>query len=726
MLQKIIARLRQEMTPLVRAELRASLEDSVRQELRREMLAAGTDNTTEASPARSLEKGLSALLDQSMQQNLAVQKAITTVRECSAAHISILRHGLEQLGNKINDTQNATLSHQRSTAQSIEDLPEALTDQSFQQATSLQNAIAVVRECSEAHISILRHGLEQLGNKITSAQTSAHHAESPQRNSIGPSLEDRLVNLTYQSQEQADSLQNAIAVVRECSAAQISAFRHELQQIAAQFTTAAKNPPEPPPIASSAFPGLAENVASELSAKMEQAMNLRVAEHLDSLREEHEQRILKEMEPPLRAKILEEVETEKQRLIEAATNQSLLEYLKARQWDGLGVFIDSLPPRLRIEAKSVLRETLKPEFTALLLEELRNEILADEDHPIRIRAEQDLRGEAKAQVMRELGPEIREQLLQELRKEVQSDENHPIRRQAELDLSSDKYFHEQLAASLAEKLHAQARDNVEHPINQMVATQLRSDPKFREIVASRLKSELALTVRKELRESLAPEVREALETQMLTPVLLNLNGEIEGSVAGILRRNMSACVDDLRETILDEIWQLVTTAMLESLGAAMLPFNSEGHPLSELALQAAIEVYKPRGDEARERLSSAVTAAVNMVHPGLFDKGEDPWIRFARIAQEVIDDRLIPSSFHQSRNLGIPDGFFRAVKTHRCHATKELIQPGDFYVVVRGRRIGLPLTGRIAEKLVEDTAANELLKDDTAIPPPWDGFPFKS
>lgn len=653
MLQKIIARLRQEMTPLVRAELRVSLEDSVRQELRREMLAAGTDDTTEASPARSLEKSLSALLDQSMHQNLSVQKAITTVRECS-----------------------------------------------------------------DAHISILRYGLEQLENKITSAQTSAQHAESPQCNSTGPSLEDRLVNLTYQSLEQADSLQNAIAVVRECSDAQISAFRHELQQIAAQITTAAKDHPEPPPIASSAFPGLAENVASELSARMEQAMNLRVAEHLDSLREEHEQRILKEMEPPLRAKILEEVETEKQRLIEAATNQSLLEYLQARQWDGLGVFIDSLPPRLRIEAKSVLRETLKPEFTALLLEELRNEILADEDHPIRLRADQDLRDEAKAQFIRELGPEFRDQLLQELREEVQSDENHPIRRQAELDLSADKYFQEQLAASLAEKLPAQARDNVEHPINQMAATQLRSDPKFRETVASRLKSELTLTVRKELRESLAPEVREALEQQLRIPVLLSMNGQIEGTVAGVLRSNLSAAVKQVRESILDETWQLTTTAILESLAAVLMPLNPDEGPLQELADDDVVDGY-----EDSEELASAVTDAVSVVHPELFEDSDDPWARFARIAQAFIDDRLIPSPLPHSRKLSIPDGFFRALKGYKCDATNELIQPGDFYVAVRGLRIALPLTEEVAEELVERTAAHQLPADDTAIPPPWNGLP---
>ena len=507
MLKKIIDSLREELAPLVRAELRASLESPVRQELRQELLAAGLHATAETATDSSLEHRLAILSEQSSKQVSEV------VRECSARQLASLTLGLEQITKEIGE------------------------------------------------------GLK-----------------------------------TFSKQETE------------------------------------------PPSAPSLEPYLLANPGDALSAKMEQSMDLRLAKLRVSLREELEPRIRQELEPQLRAELQEEVEAEKRRLIEAATNQRLVEYLLEKNWEGMGALIEGLPPRIRLEAKSVLREILKPEVRELMLEELRGEVRADASHPIR----------------------------------------------------------------------------------RKIEDELRRDAKLREVVAASLKSELVIPIRKELQESLEPEVREVLENQMLMPVLLGADGNLEGTVAGVLRKNLAVCVNDMRETILDEIWELATTAILESLGASAFPSDAEGEPLLESAIQAATEIFKPKGADATLNLSLAVTAAVNVIDPGRSEGAEERWWRFARMAQELIDDRLLPRSFKVSRKLGIPEGFFRAVKAHTCDATKAVIQPGDFYVVARGVCVALPLTQETAEELVRRSAANDIPPDDDALEPPWSGIPFRS
>jgi hypothetical protein len=523
----------------------------------------------------------------------------------------------------------------------------------------------------------LRESLEKSVRQELRQEMLAAGLHDSTKASNDTSLEARLAALLDQSSKQVSG------VVSECSAKQLASLSLGLEQIAKQITndliTGSKHEIEPSST-SSELPSLMSNLASEISAKMEQSMDLRLAELRGTLREELEPRIKGELEPQVRAAMHEEVESEKRRLVEEATHQTLLEYLLKKKWKGIGAFLESIPLRMRLEAKEALREILSPE--------------------------------------------VRWQMLKELREEVKNDENHPISKKIENVLRGDTTYRASLISRMLDNLHGQIANDPMHPILRSAIADLRADATVREVAIAKLKSELAPDIRKELRESLKTEVRETLENQMLVPVLLGADGNLEGTVAGVLRKNLSVCVNDMRDTILDEIWELATTAILESLGAALMPVDGDGELLMERAMEAATKVYKPKSADARLKLSSAVSAILNVIEPGSSEHAEERWWFFARMAQELIDDRLIPSTFKSSRKLDIPEGFFRAVKTHTCDASKNVIQPGDFYVVVRGLRIALPLTQESAEELVRRSAANEIPEDDDTVAPPWNGVPF--
>lgn len=321
--------------------------------------------------------------------------------------------------------------------------------------------------------------------------------------------------------------------------------------------------------------------------------------------------------------------------------------------------IESLRENMKDSLRSELEPTIREEITAQALLE-KDKALARE-----VEVEKD-----------RLTKAFREGLILEhvRTQEIDAMRAH-VTRQMSPEVEAD------LKASLRDgainQLRIELRDHFEKSETGRLTSELRSklEAELAPQIRLELISKFEWSIRKELLEKFAPEVEARLAKELRIPLLLAMDGSIEATIGGVLKQNLAAMRDDLRELVLDEIWEKVTGAILGAY--------------------AAVADFK-----------------------------EPEWRRYLQRARELIDDRILGSFPSKRRKLAYPDGFYRAVEKLVCTRTKEAILPGDYFLVFRGHPIGLPLSERVAWDLSKNGNAEDEESDLDLIEPPYDGLPW--
>jgi hypothetical protein len=319
-------------------------------------------------------------------------------------------------------------------------------------------------------------------------------------------------------------------------------------------------------------------------------------------------------------------------------------------------------------------ETLREEMTVAIRAELEPGIREEITARVRSEREQRLAQEVELEKVR-LTRAFREGLLLE---HVRSRDIDAVRslvaRQLKPEVEAG--LKTTLRDEAFNRLLTELRDGVEQQHAARLTSELRSKLESEMVpqVRAELSRKLELGIRNELIAKLTPRVEAQLAQQLRMPLLISM-GAIDATVAGVLRKNMSGMSAELRELILDEIWAKVTGAILGAFAAA-----------SELK--------------------------------------EEEWESYLEKARELIDDRIQGTFRAKRRKLRDPDGFYRAIEDRVCSRTGEAILPGDYYLVIRGRPIGLPLVESLAEELVEDQGEGDADTDADEIEPPYDGVPW--
>ena len=339
----------------------------------------------------------------------------------------------------------------------------------------------------------------------------------------------------------------------------------------------------------------------------------------------------------------------------------------ARLEDLIATRIHHMREEIRIRLEESVREEM--------LENLRNEISSDEKHP--------LWETALRSVVEDPPDSLWSNSLDILELEARKDVDHELwtRLVNRLALRSDvRRQAERWARDEAMgRITREVCEDSNHPLKLKAIADLKRSPEILETIRQILRQELSSEVREQLRKELRPSVHADLESELRLPLLFNKQGEIDGSASSVVRRNIQAGMADLREAVKDEIWETVVTAYCEAFAAAE-------------------------------------------------EMDEDRWGEFLELASELVDDRLRPVVQTKRRHLQEPDGFFRAVQPTTCDRTGEPIGTGDYYIVFRGMRIGLPILREEAEELVEQTKNDNwegFQAHNGAKEPPWNGFPWE-
>jgi hypothetical protein len=325
---------------------------------------------------------------------------------------------------------------------------------------------------------------------------------------------------------------------------------------------------------------------------------------------------------------------------------------------------------LQDEMKEDLEESVRVE----MVEALRGEIEADQNHP--------LREAALKSIIRNPSTDVWNDAVSAIERQALQDDAHDLwdslvdRLSKIFDFRQEAARRAEDAARIASKREMEADPN--HRLRLQVIEELKRKPETLAKVREALRHELTPELKKELKMELRTTVHEELESELRLPLLFNRRGEVDGSVSSTVRRNLLAGMEDLREAVKDEIWETVVKAYYEGIGATE-------------------------------------------------EMDEDQWNAFLKAARELVDDRLKPKHRIKRRRLRKPDGFFRAIEPTVCDRTGDTIAIGDYYLVFRGTTIGLPISEEEAEELVEETEKDEWSAFDTDpdhVEPPWDGFPW--
>jgi hypothetical protein len=326
---------------------------------------------------------------------------------------------------------------------------------------------------------------------------------------------------------------------------------------------------------------------------------------------------------------------------------------------------------MREEIRIRLEESVREE----MIGNLRDEISSDEKHP--------LWETALRSVIEDPPDSLWNCTIDILEMEARKDVDHELwtRLVNRLALRSDvRREAERWARDEAmERMKREVREDPDHPLKLKAIAELKRSPEILKTIRQAVRHELISEVREQLKAELRPSVHAELESELRLALLFNKKGEIDGSVSSAVRRNIQEGMSNLREAVKDEIWETVVTTYFEALAAA-------------------------------EELD------------------EDRWGEFLELATELVDDRLRPALQTKRRRLRKPDGFFRAIQPTTCDRTGDPIGVGDYYLVFRGTRIGLPILREEAEELVEQTKNDHwegFSAEDGAKEPPWDGFPWE-
>lgn len=420
-----------------------------------------------------------------------------------------------------------------------------------------------------------------------------------------------------------------------------------------------------------------------------------------------EARLREELEPKIRAEIEAEARNQAQRDLESellrrseAARREMEQSLRAH-----ASTIDRTLGALSSDARTAFAGI----FDSAGAAEVRERLLRDLNLLVATRIES-LRADLAVSIRRELEPGIRQGIIESLRAEVR--EEMRAQTEAERDRLLGIFREGLILQHVTEQETDQIRTRVAHALRPEVTTRLRIELRadvFRAllvelragveqlhterliselqarlesdlvpVVSAELSRKLEAGVRAELMTKLAPDVEAKLSQQLLMPLLLSKDGTVDSTVAGVLRQNMFGMSAELRELVLDEIWEKVSTAIVGAVAAVA-------------------------------------------------DINEEDWNRYLENARELIDDRIQGSFRPKRRHLAPPDGFYRAVNTGHCGRTGDLIEPGECYVVFRGKTLALPLMPELADELVSETAlGNRDASPESGVPPPWDGLPWQS
>ena len=351
---------------------------------------------------------------------------------------------------------------------------------------------------------------------------------------------------------------------------------------------------------------------SKLVSQIDQLVQLGVSETRDKI----EASLRSDMEPILRCRLTEEL------TVEIATEvRSALEVNKAKILEEFrsGLLFQSLEEM----EKEVLRDIVCRELTVTLGPEIRGKLIKE--------LEPAVRHELKVEVRREL--EQSEDLRTAVRHKLAKDIVPEVRRSVEEKLLVE-----------AIRMELEGRPEIKEAARQRVVVAIQKE------VMEDLRRELVHPVRNELVTELSPKVEAKLREELLLSIVVNAEGNVDGTVGGVLRKSMATLSHGLRESVMDELWSTVTGAIAEAIAAAG-EFNDE-----------EIEEY-------------------------------------IRLASDLVDDRILPRNMIRPKESDKPDGFYRAIGKTVCSLTKESIEPGDYFIRFKGKQIRLPLDADDAESL---------------------------
>ena len=317
---------------------------------------------------------------------------------------------------------------------------------------------------------------------------------------------------------------------------------------------------------------------------------------------------------------------------------------------------------LRTELEPVFREHLNQQLTTEISREIRghlelekSKLFEDYKYELLLKSVR----ESEIEVLRDvvakeltvaMSPEIRFKLINELAPPIR----HELRVKVRQEFENSQEFRTSVERKVAKEILPDVFRSIEKKLMiDAIRQELEGRPEIRlaakEEVKAKIEPELRKSivddlrkvVRRELASSLAPEVEKRLNQELSRAIILDQDGNLDGTVAGVLRKSIPALSVGLRESLLDELWPTIAEAFVEAFAVVC-------------------------------------------------DLNRKEWDLFLRVAEDLVDDRILPKSRQKSLPETKPDGFYRAIKRIRCSLTEKAIKPGQLYFRFKGQEIRVP------------------------------------
>ena len=326
----------------------------------------------------------------------------------------------------------------------------------------------------------------------------------------------------------------------------------------------------------------AEFLEKQLASQINQLVQMGVAETRikveDSLRSEIEPAVRQHLNQQLTIEISGEIrgnlESEKAKLFEDYKNGLLLQCVRENEMQ-------------------VLRDVVATELTVAMTPEIRlkliNELAPPIRHELRVKVRQEfensleLRMSVEQKVAKEILPDVfrsieKELMIDAIRQEL---EGRPEIREAAKQAVVAKFENsEELRKSVEQKVAKKILPDVFLSVEKKlmidaIRQELEGRPEIRlaakEEVKAKIEPELRKSivddlrkvVRRELASSLAPEVEKRLNQELSMAIVLDEAGNLDGTVAGVLRKSIPALSVGLRELLVDELWPTIAESFAE-------------------------------------------------------------------------------------------------------------------------------------------------------------------
>jgi hypothetical protein len=378
--------------------------------------------------------------------------------------------------------------------------------------------------------------------------------------------------------------------------------------------------------------------------------------------------------------------------------------------DRVAAKLDELATARIENLRQVLSNQIEPEIRRDLLEKIKPEIA---EH-LKVQ-KQHLETAAEEHILLQY-------LVEKSGTEVESFyEQLPLRLRIEIKTA----IREKLTPSVKEEIKTEIREQLREEeipaIQQLLRYELANDPTFVAEVRGILKRDLTPEVRESLRLELRSSVESRLRQELNLPVFISQHAQNEGTIGMIIQRHIAECDETIRQGVYEETWKTVTTAILEALGATLplsdeddeIPLEEARRALGDLDLETSLKL---------DRILDTVLSSSKFGNP----LTKSRWERYLFKAKMLIDDRLYQIPAVGRANLQPPSGFFRALNKYTCDRSGEQILPGNYYMVLHGKHIAIPVKADIAKELSEVGNSEENKGEKGEIVPPWSGLPFKN